>query len=70
MKVLSNYYANDEKIITKRLVGFDSLSYAERLTKSNLQSIEHRRLMSDLIACFNIVHGYSHSASTIFFFSS
>ena len=56
-----------QRHFTKRLVGFDSLSYAERLTKSNLQSLEHRRLMSDLIACFNIVHGYSALCFNDFF---
>ena len=41
-----------QRHFTKRLVRFDSLSYAERLTQSNLQSLEHRRLMSDPGASF------------------
>ena len=36
---------------------FWNLSYAERLNRLQLQSLEHRGLLSDLVLCFNIVHG-------------
>ena len=42
---------------TKRIPGFWNLSYAERLNRLQLQSLENRRLLSDLVLCFNIVHG-------------
>ena len=47
-----------QRSFTKRLPGFVNLTYAERLTNLKLQSLEHRRLLSDLAMCFNIVHGY------------
>ena len=31
-------------------------AYIERLTLLNLQSLEHRCLIHDLILCFNIIH--------------
>ena len=36
-----------------------SLSYAERLTNLKLQSLEHRRMIFDLILVFKIIHGFS-----------
>ena len=41
---------------TKRLPGFRSLTYGQRLAKINLQSLEYRRLVADLLLCFKIVH--------------
>ena len=46
-----------QRSFTKRLPGFAKLTYAERLINLNLQSLEHRRLLSDLAMCYNIVHG-------------
>ena len=42
---------------TKRPPGFSDMSYAARLTNLNLQSLEHRRLINDLVMCFKIIHG-------------
>ena len=46
-----------QRSFTKRLPGFAKLTYAEKLINLNLQSLEHRRLLSDLAMCYNIVHG-------------
>ena len=53
---------------TKRIPGFWNLSYAERLNRLQLQSLEHHRLLSDLVLCFNsIVHGLIASPIDDFF---
>ena len=46
-----------QRSFTKRLQGLTDLSYSERLVKLKLQSLEHRRLIFDLVLCYNIVHG-------------
>jgi hypothetical protein len=48
-----------QRSFTKRLPGLGNLTYAERLSKLGLQSLEHRRLIADLMFCFKIVRGYS-----------
>ena len=48
-----------QRSFTKRLPGLSNLSYSSRLSKTKLQSLEHRRLIADLITCFNIVKGFS-----------
>ena len=60
----SLHYLNDsiesvQRAYTKRLLGLQNLSYKERLTKLKMQSLEHRRLLSDLVVCYNIIHGLS-----------
>ena len=57
-------YLNDaiesvQRTYTKRLPGFDKLTYSERLHKLKLQSLEHRRLICDFVLCCNIIHGFS-----------
>ena len=46
-----------QRHFTKRLPGFCSLSYAERLKRLNLPSLELRRLHADLIYCYKVVFG-------------
>jgi len=46
-----------QRHFTKRLRGLRNLSYAERLTKLGLPSLELRRLQLDLIYCYKIVFG-------------
>ena len=41
-----------QRAFTKRLPGLADLSYTERLVNLNLQSLKHRRLISDLSMCF------------------
>ena len=53
---LINSIESVQRSFTKRLPGFFNKSYIERLTLLNLQSLEHRRLIHDLILCYNIIH--------------
>ena len=45
-----------QRLFTRRLRGFEGLSYKDRLFKSNLESLELRRLKFDLVLCYKIVH--------------
>jgi hypothetical protein len=47
-----------QRVFTKRLYGFLGLSYKERLIKSGLCTLELRRLKTDLILCYKILHGF------------
>ena len=47
-----------QRTFTKRLKFFEGLSYADRLTKANLCTLELRRLRADLLLCFKILHGF------------
>jgi len=68
---LINLVEGVQRSFTKRLPGFKHFSYAERLSHLQLQSLEQRRLVSDLTMCFNIVHGFSSLSFDDFFkFSS
>ena len=40
----------------KRLPGLQNLNYRERLKILKLKSLEHRRLIIDLVTCYNIIH--------------
>ena len=54
-----NEIENVQRSFTKRLPGFSSLSYSERLCKLKLSTLEHRRLIADLVICYNMVLGFS-----------
>ena len=43
------------------------MSYPQRLAFLNLQTLEHRRLIADLVMCFNIVKGKNCIDQTKFF---
>ena len=45
-----------QRHFTKRLHGLQNLSYGERLNKLKLKSLEHRRLIVDLITCYNTIY--------------
>ena len=59
-----------QRSFIKRLPGFANKSYAKRLHILHLQSLEHRRLLFDLILCFNIVRGFTALSFNDFFFLS
>jgi len=44
-------------MFTKRLRGYQNLSYSARLTKAGLSSLELRRVRADLVLCFKMLHG-------------
>jgi len=46
-----------QRHFTKRLPGCGRLSYSDRLTKFGLESFELRRLKSDLLYAYKILHG-------------
>ena len=45
-----------QKAFTMKLLGYEELSYKERLSKSGLKSLELTRLHADLIYCYKILH--------------
>ena len=45
-----------QRLFTKRLNGYRGLTYAERLNKASLCSLECRRLKSDLVLCYKLLH--------------
>ena len=52
-----NLIENVQRKFTKCLPGFNSLSYLDRLNVLNLDTLEVRRIMFDLMLMFKIVHG-------------
>jgi len=46
-----------QRRFTKRLDGFHDIEYPTRLNKLNLQSLEYRRLVADLILTYKIIFG-------------
>ena len=47
-----------QRAFTKRLPGLSGVSYVERLNILGLQTLEHRRLLADLLMCYKIIHGH------------
>ena len=45
-----------QRRFTKRISGMKDLSYQQRLNKLNLETLEERRLKTDLITMFKILH--------------
>ena len=56
-----------QRRFTKRLCGYGSHSYSERLRLLQLPSLELRRLQSDLIWCYKIVFGQVDLCTSEFF---
>ena len=46
-----------QRRFTKRLSGLSNLTYCQRLTKLNIDSLELRRIRADLIFMYKIVFG-------------
>ena len=60
-----------QRNFTKRLPGLKDVAYSERLNNSQLQSLEHRRLINDRVYCYTIVHGLTAiNFSNFFSFTS
>jgi len=53
---LINKIESVQRNFTKRLPGLQNLNYGERLNTLKLKSLEHRRLITDLVTCYNIIH--------------
>ena len=56
-----------QRLFTKKLPGFEGLSYPARLEKAQLSTLELRRMRADLCLCYNIVHQNVDSAVSNFF---
>ena len=56
-----------QRRFTKRLLGMNQLPYTKRLTQLELQSLDQRRLITDLISYYNIIHGHSSLTFSDFF---
>ena len=62
---------NVQRAFTKRLPVLSGVSYAERLNILGLQTLEHRRLLADLLMCYKIIHGHiAQNFDDFFSFSS
>jgi len=46
-----------QRRFTKRLPGLKNLTYKQRLVATNLDTLELRRLRTDLVVCYKIVFG-------------
>ena len=53
---------NVQRRFTKRLPGMFDLSYQDRLTKLNLDTLEKRRIKNDLILAYKIIFGISKTS--------
>jgi len=56
-----------QRRFTKRLYGFNALSYAERLARLNAETLELRRLKFDLATIYKITHDLIAISSDTFF---
>ena len=50
---------NVQRRYTKRIAGMRNLAYEERLTALRLQSLQHRRLLNDLLLAFKYLHSFT-----------
>ena len=48
-----------QRAFTKRLPVLKTFTYPERISHLKLQTLEHRRLITDLYTCYCIVYGHS-----------
>jgi len=46
-----------QRLFTRRIPGFENLSYQKRLAKLNIVTLEKRRLLADLLLCYKLVTG-------------
>ena len=65
-----NFIEAVQRAFTKRLPAIQNLPYSQRLSTLKLQTLEHRRLITDLSTCFNIIHGHSALQFDDFFTAS
>ena len=56
-----------QRLFTKRLIGFEGLSYPARLERARLCTLELWRLRADLSLCYNILHGLVEKVISNFF---
>jgi len=61
---------NVQRSFTRRLHGISSLTYPDRLTATNLPSLEIRRLRNDCVLLYNILHNNLYFPHNMFTFRS
>ena len=59
-----------QRAFTKRLHAIQNLPYSQRLSNLQLQTLKHRRLITDLSTCFIIIYGHSALQFDEFFTAS
>ncbi|MFZ2539851.1 MAG: reverse transcriptase family protein, partial [Oscillospiraceae bacterium] len=59
-----------QRFFTELIPGLQNTDYASRLNILKLQSLEHRRLIADLIMCYNIIKKFNCLNPTNFFVSN
>ena len=64
---LINRLEDVQRRFTKKINGLTNLPYAKRLEILGLDTLQTRRIKSDLVLCFSIVHGYSSLQLADFF---
>jgi len=56
-KYLIDKIESVKRYFTKRLFGLSKMSYCERLISLDLDTLERRRLVYDLVFCYKMIHG-------------
>jgi len=56
-----------QRFFTRKLHGLRNLSYLDRLHILGLETLEHRRLIHDLILCYKYLHGLIDTDNRNFF---
>ena len=62
-----NLLESVQRSFTRRIPGCSHLSYIDRLAFLKLQTLEQRRLIADLIKCYNIIKGNNCIDQSLFF---
>ena len=62
-----NLLESVQRSFTRRIPGRSHLSYIDRLAFLKLQTLEQRRLIADLIMCYNIIRGNNCIDHSLFF---
>ena len=56
-----------QRKFTKHLLEFKHVSYKDRLTSLKVDTLEFRRIISDLVMYYKIIHNYVHISKETFF---
>jgi len=64
--MLIDWFHHNETRYTKRIPGFETLSYPERLSLLDVESLELRRLHADLITTYKVIFGLLDVSSNFF----
>jgi ribonucleases P/MRP protein subunit RPP40 len=65
-----NQLESVQRMVTKRIAGYSSLRYEDRLTSLHLSTLSCRRQYLDLVEIYKVIHGYSFSTIQYLFLNS